>query len=164
MHVILEDIPKTLFSSPFSTFVSNNLQQGDCNGLSSWQRLMTYVFWEQIAVEVWVYIDDIYVFTNTIEEHKNVLEYVLKCLTDEKLYISPKKFRPYATRFNCLRHYQDKHGLHASTDKLELIQNWQPQPCIMMCNTFWGSSSTSLVSSQACLHIRCHCLGCAQTV
>jgi hypothetical protein len=127
LHIVPEDVPKTLFSSPLGTFVSNVLQQGDCNGPSSWQRLMTYVFREQIGVEIWVYLDDIYVFTNTIEEHKNALEYVLKCLTDKQLYISPKKFRPYAIWFNCLGHYRDENGLHALADKLELIRKW-PTP------------------------------------
>jgi hypothetical protein len=99
LRIVPEDVPKTLFSSPLGTFVSNILQQGDCNGPLSWQRLMTYVFHERIGVEIWVYLDDIYVFTNTIEEHENALEYVLKCLTDEQLYISPKKFR---TRFGSI--------------------------------------------------------------
>ena len=127
LRIVPEDVPKTLFASPLGTFVSNVLQQGDCNGPSSWQRLMTYVFRERIGVEVWVYLDDIYVFTNTIEKHEDALEYVLKCLTDEQLYISPKKFRPYALRFNCLGHYRDENGLHASADKLELIRKW-PTP------------------------------------
>ncbi|HZZ15741.1 MAG TPA: reverse transcriptase domain-containing protein, partial [Candidatus Sulfotelmatobacter sp.] len=127
LRIVPEDVPKTLFSSPLGTFVSNTLQQGDCNGPSSWQRLMTYVFRERIGVEVWVYLDDIYVFTNTIEQHENALEYVLQCLKDEQLYISPKKLRPYALRFNCLGHYRDENGLHASADKLELIRKW-PTP------------------------------------
>jgi hypothetical protein len=127
LRVVPEDVPKTLFSSPLGTFVSNTLQQGDCNGPSSWQRLMTFVFRERIGVEVWVYLDDIYVFTDTIERHEDALEYVLKCLMDELLYISPKKLRPYAIRFNCLGHYRDENGLHASADKLELIRKW-PTP------------------------------------
>ena len=100
MHVEPEEVPRTLFSSPFGMFISNNLQQGDGNGPSSWQRLMTYMFHERIAVQVWVYIDDIYIFTNTIPNHENALEYVLKCLIDDKLYISPKKLRPYTICFN----------------------------------------------------------------
>jgi hypothetical protein len=105
LRIVPEDVPKTLFASPLGTFVSNVLQQGDCNGPSSWQRLMTYVFCGQIGVEVWVYLDNIYVFTNTIEKHEDALEYILKCLTNKQLYISPKKFRPYTLCFNCLRHY-----------------------------------------------------------
>ena len=105
MHVVPEDMPKTLFLSPP---VSNTLQQGDCNGPSSWQRLMTYVFREQIGIEVWFYIDNIYIFSKTLEGHKNALEYVFKCLYDEQLYISPKKLKPYAIWFNCLGHYHDE--------------------------------------------------------
>jgi hypothetical protein len=129
MHIIPEDAPKTLFSSPLGTYmyVSNVLQQGVCNGPSSWQRLMTYVFRERIGIEVWVYLNHIYIFSKTIEEHENALEYVYKCLYNAELYISPKKFKPYTIRFNCLGHYHDERGLQASTDKLEIIRKW-PTP------------------------------------
>ena len=46
LRIIPEDVPKTLFSSPLGTYVSNTLQHGDCNGPSSWQRFMTFVFRE----------------------------------------------------------------------------------------------------------------------
>jgi hypothetical protein len=58
---------------------------------------------------------------------KMPFEYVYKCLYDTELYISPKKFKPYAIRFNCLGHYHDEHGLQASTNKLEIIRKW-PTP------------------------------------
>ena len=127
MRVVPEDVPKTLFSSPLGTYVSTVLQQGDCNGPSSWQRLMTHVFRDRIGVEVWAYIDDVYVFTDTVVDHEDALEYTLQCLILERLYISPHKLRPYAIRFHCLRHYRDENGLHASADKLELIRKW-PTP------------------------------------
>ena len=127
MRIIPEDVQKTLFSSPLGTYVSNTLQQGDCNGPSSWQRLMTFVFRERIGVSVWVYLDDIYVFTTTLEEHEEVLAYVLECLKKEHLFISKNKFKPYAIRFNCLGHYRDENGLQASGDKLDLIRKW-PTP------------------------------------
>jgi hypothetical protein len=44
MRIVPEDMPKTLFSSPLGTYISNVLQQGDCNRPSSWQRLMTHIF------------------------------------------------------------------------------------------------------------------------
>ena len=124
MCIVPEDVPKTLFCSPLGTYISNVLQQGDCNGPSSWQRLMMFVFREHIGVEVWVYLNNIYIFTKMLEMHENALEYVLNCLCNQKLYISPCKFKPYAIRFNCLGHYRDEHGLTASTDKLELIHKW----------------------------------------
>jgi len=122
--IVPEDVPKTIFASSLGTYVSNTLQQGDCNGPSLWQRFMTYVFRERIGVEVWVYLDNIYIFTKTLEQHENALGYVYDCLYKEQLYISLNKFKLYAIRFNCLGHYRDERGLTASTNKLELIRNW----------------------------------------
>ena len=39
-----EDVPKTAFTTIFGTFVSQVMQQGDCNAPSTFQRLMTSVF------------------------------------------------------------------------------------------------------------------------
>jgi hypothetical protein len=103
MRIIPEDVPKTLFSLLLGTYVSNVLQQGDCNGPSSWQRLMTHIFRKQIGTEVWVYLDDIYIFSKTLKEHENALEYVYKCLYDAELYMSPKKFNhSLILNFTCL--------------------------------------------------------------
>src|SRR5271170_6446648 len=87
MHVVPEDVHKMLFSSPLGTFVSNILQQGDCNGPSSWQRLMTFIFRDRISVEVWAYLDDIYIFTDLVDSHEDALQYVFDCLNRERLYI-----------------------------------------------------------------------------
>lgn len=127
MRIVPEDVPKTLFASPLGTYISNTLQQGDCNGPSSWQRLMTFIFRERIGIEVWVYLDDIYIFSNDIEKHEDALLYVYECLEREHLYISANKFKPYAIRFNCLGHYRDENGLQVSADKLDLIRKW-PKP------------------------------------
>ena len=39
-----EDVPKTAFATIFSMFMSQVMQQGDCNAPSTFQRLMTSVF------------------------------------------------------------------------------------------------------------------------
>ena len=39
-----DDVPKTVFTTIFGTFVSLVMQQGDCNAPSTFQRLMTAVF------------------------------------------------------------------------------------------------------------------------
>ena len=146
-------MPKTLFVSPLGTFVSNVLQQGDCNGPSSWQRLMTFVFREQIGEQVWVYLDDIYIFTSTIEQHEDSLKYVLDCLKREHLYISPAKFKPYAIRFNCLGHYRDKNRLHASADKLESIRKWPTTRHIPRRTTIPGTRRIYIKIPPQCISI-----------
>ena len=65
-----EDVPKTAFSTIFGTFVSQVMQQGDCNAPSTFQQLMTAVFRDYIARFVHVYLDDIFIYSSSIEEHE----------------------------------------------------------------------------------------------
>ena len=68
-----EDVPKTAFVTIFGTFVSLVMQQGDCNAPSTFQRLMMVVFREYITRFVHVYLDNIFIFSSTIEEHQKHL-------------------------------------------------------------------------------------------
>ena len=83
-----EDIPKTAFTTIFGMFVSLVKQQGECNAPSTFQRLMTAVFQEYIAQFVHVYLDDIFIFSSTIEEHQRHLAMVFNKLHEAQLYLS----------------------------------------------------------------------------
>jgi hypothetical protein len=39
-----DDVHKTLFATVYSTFISNVMQQGDCNAPSTFQRAMNHIF------------------------------------------------------------------------------------------------------------------------
>jgi len=44
IHIVPEDVHKTTFTTIFGTFVSQVMQQGDCNALLTFQQLMTSIF------------------------------------------------------------------------------------------------------------------------
>ena len=83
-----EDVPKTTFTTIFSTFVSRLMQQGDCNAPSTFQRLMTSVFHDFVARFVHVYLDNIFIYSSTIEEHEKHLAQVFQKLREAQLYLS----------------------------------------------------------------------------
>ena len=83
-----EDVPKTAFVTIFSMFVSLVMQQGDCNAPSTFQRLMTAVFRDYIAHFVHVYLDDIFIYSSSVEEHEKHLELVFNKLREAQLYLS----------------------------------------------------------------------------
>ena len=60
----------------FGTFIILVMQQGDCNAPSTFQRLMTAVFRDYITHFVHVYLDDIFIYSLSIKEHKRHLEIV----------------------------------------------------------------------------------------
>ena len=124
VRIVLEDINKTYFSTPMGTFVSMILQQGDCNGPSTFQRLMSWVFRHKINNQLWVYFDDIFNGTDTVLDHDLILWYIHKMLKENKLYISREKFNPYRPSMECLGHIVDDIGIHADHDKMKRIRDW----------------------------------------
>src|SRR6201999_465082 len=87
IRIIARDVDKTGFAAANQgTFVSNVVQQGDCNAPSTFQRLMTQLFRECIGRFVYCYLDDIFIFSNSIREHQQHLARVFQILRDNKLY------------------------------------------------------------------------------
>ena len=125
VHVEPEDIKKTAFSTIFGTFLSQVMQQGDCNAPATFQRLMTVVLREYIGQFIHVYLNDIFVFGNMLEEHERHLRLVLNALTKMEFYLEREKCDLYAEKLDCLRHMIDECGVHADTDKMARIHEWR---------------------------------------
>jgi hypothetical protein len=68
-----ENVPKTAFATIYSTFVSHTMQIGDCNAPATFQYLMTTIFRPFIGRSMYVYLDDLFIFSNSIEEHETHL-------------------------------------------------------------------------------------------
>jgi len=101
------------------------MQQGDCNAPSTFQRLMTAVFREYIARFVHVYLDDIFIYSSTIEEHEHHLAMVFKQLRNAQLYLSRDKVDLYSQSMDCLGHIISDVGIHANMDKMQKIRDWR---------------------------------------
>jgi hypothetical protein len=125
IRIELDCVQYTGMSSPYGTFISNVLQQGDCNGPSTFQRVLTWILRDQIGQAVHVWFDDIFTGTTTVKEHNEKFLWIYTRLKDEKLYISPKKFEPFAPVLDILGCKVDSNGIHADSDKLKKIRNWR---------------------------------------
>ena len=118
-------IKHTGFSTPYGTFESNIMQQGDRNAPSTFQHVLTWVLHDRIGMDVHAWFDDIFTGTNSVEDHNVCLLWVYAHLKDEKLYISKKKFDPFAPILDILGCKVDAHGVHADSDKLAKLRDWQ---------------------------------------
>ena len=72
-----------------------------------------------------VYLDDIFVYSNSIEEHEEHLRIVFERLREHKLYLKWAKCDLYADKVDCLGHIIDKEGIHVDTDKVARIRDWR---------------------------------------
>ena len=113
-----KDVWKTVFATIYGTFVSHTMQQGDCNAPATFQWLMTIIFQDYIGRFVHVYLDNIFVYSNSIEEHKKHLELIFNQLCQVHLYLKESKLDLYSKRMDCLGHLIDDRSIHADRDKM----------------------------------------------
>jgi hypothetical protein len=128
VHIVPSDVPKTAFVTIYGMFASNIMQQGDCNTPSMFQRSMNMIFHDYIGIFMHTYSDDLFVYSDTIEEHQIHLELVFVQLRKHKFYLCKDKYKVYADSIDCLGHRIDDKGLQADANKMVKIREWNT-PC-----------------------------------
>jgi hypothetical protein len=133
-----DHIQHTSFATIFGTFKSKVMQQGDCNAPATFQRLMTHLFRRFIGKFAHVYLDDIYIFSNSFEEHRSHIRQILEVLRTNSLYLNPSKVFLFADKLDCLGHVIDGGNIHPATDKMDQIRNWKTPKTLKEVQRFLG--------------------------
>ncbi len=103
------------------------MPQGITNASSAFHRLMEKCVGDLHLNEVLVYLDDLIVFSETLEEHEARLMRVLQHLKDYGLKLSPEKNTTFSkSSVKYLGHAVDAQGVHTDTDKISALKTW---PC-----------------------------------
>ena len=71
-----------------------------------------------------VYLDDIIIRLNSLEEHETNVSRVLEALHAACLYCSVTKSNLFCTKVAFLGHHISSHGIEADPKKVERILNW----------------------------------------
>ncbi|KAJ3574767.1 hypothetical protein NP233_g1561 [Leucocoprinus birnbaumii] len=124
VRVVLRDVDKTAFSTIQGTMISHIMQQGDCNAPATSQRLMTAIFRDALGLFVHVYLDDIFIYSETLEDHQRHLRFAFDKLRENQLYIKKEKCDLYAEKIDCLGHIITDEGIYPDMDKLARIRDW----------------------------------------
>ena len=116
-----EDMYKTMFSTIFGMFQSHVIQMGDCNASFTFQQLMAVTFQDFIRKFVHVYLDNIFIFLNSLEEHLEHISIVLQQFREAHFFLSKSKVDLFSNDINCLGHVIDDKGIHTESDKMQCI-------------------------------------------
>jgi Reverse transcriptase (RNA-dependent DNA polymerase)/RNase H-like domain found in reverse transcriptase len=119
-----EDIPKTAFATVFGTYESAMMQQGDCNVPTTFLWLITAIFCDAIGIFIHAYLDNLFIFSDMLDDHEKHLEHVFQKLCEHHLFLEKAKCNLYSKNMDCLGHLIDNRGLHADADKMAHIHNW----------------------------------------
>ena len=91
IRIVPEHIGRSAVMTPDGNMVSLVSQQGDCNAPATYQALMNFLFSSYIGRFMDIYLDDIVIYSNTLEEHVVHVKLVINILQREKLYLSRSK-------------------------------------------------------------------------
>jgi len=122
-----EDTHKTAFRTSKGLFEYLVLAMGLCNAPGTFMQLMNETFSDLLYKGVLVFLDDIIIYSDTLEEHTELLNKVLQRLRTHKLYAKQSKCALYQQEVDFLGHYVGQHGLRVMEDKVEAVTDW-PTP------------------------------------
>lgn len=100
------------------------MPQGVTNAPSTFQRLMERCMSDIHLKEVVVFIDDLIVFSDTLEEHERRLLRVLERLKEYGLKLSPEKCKFFQASVKYLGHIVSSNGVETDPEKVEVLKSW----------------------------------------
>ena len=78
-------VDRTAVTTPDGNMVSLVIQIGDCNAPATYQSLMNHIFSPYIGRFMDVYLDDIIIYSSTLEDHITHVKIIIDILTKETL-------------------------------------------------------------------------------
>jgi RNase H-like domain found in reverse transcriptase/Reverse transcriptase (RNA-dependent DNA polymerase)/Integrase zinc binding domain len=139
IRIIPEHVPRTAVTTPDGTMVSMVIQQGDCNAPATCQALMNHIFAAYLGVWMDVYLDDIIIYSSTLEEHVEHVKIVIDILTREKFYLSKRKLQLLCKKLKVLGHVIDADGIHMDPAKISSVLAWKVPTNRDLLRGFLGS-------------------------
>jgi len=98
---------------------------GMCNSLATFQLMMDTLFRELImSGKIIIYMDDILIFTQTMDEHKSIVKQVLQILADNKLSLHLKKCKFYQTKIEYLGVILSQDSVETNPTKTKGVAQW----------------------------------------
>jgi hypothetical protein len=99
-----DNIHKTAVTTPFGNYEWCVMPMGFCNSPAIHQRCMTNALRPYISKICHVYLDDIVVWSNSVDEHIKNVHTIMDALRQAKLYVNQKKTNLFCYEIKFLGH------------------------------------------------------------
>ena len=117
-------IPKTAFNSPFGKYEYVKVPFGLAQAPAYFQELMTGILKDfNFAI---AYLDNIIIFSKTLQEHLSHIRKVFQKLWSAKLSMKMSKYNFFSKEIQYLGHILSATGIQPLPSKTHAIQHMQP--------------------------------------
>ena len=122
IDVAPDDIPKTAVIIPFLLVEFVNMAYGMKNAGSTFQRFMDSIFLN--VDNVFIYLDDILIASDSPEQHADDLNKVLSVLSEHNLCLSINKCKFFKISLTFLGYEISTNGIRKPSDRIYVISEY----------------------------------------
>ncbi len=126
IRIVERDEKKTTCRTRYGSYEFLVMPFGLNNAPATFCTLMNDIFREWLDDFVVVYIDDILIYSSSLEEHVEHLRKVFQRLRENKLYAKFEKCEFGVTEVDFLGHRITQEGLMMDDHKVKAILDWEP--------------------------------------
>jgi hypothetical protein len=138
IKICAEVIPKTDFTTRYGLYEYLVMSFGLTNALAHFMYLMNSVFMLELDQFVMVFIDDILVYSKSMEEHGDHLQIVLQRLREHQLYTKFSKYKLWIKEVPFLDHVVSPEGIVVDPIKVKEVLEWKPPTTVSEIRSFLG--------------------------
>ena len=135
------DQRKTAFTTPFGLYEYTRMQFGLCNAPATFQRLMQTAFHADMFNILLVYLVDIVVYSNALDEHLARLDTVFTRLGSYGLKLEVKKCSFFQKSGKYLGHVVSGEGVATDPEKVTAVREWAVLETLRNLRSFIGFAS-----------------------
>ena len=123
---------------PLGFYQCERMPFGLCNAPATFQRLMEACLEDLNLIWCLIYLDDVIVFSKTLDEHLERLEAVFTRMRDAGLKLKPSKCSLFKNKLRYLGHMVGSEGIGPEPEKIEVLQKWPPPKTVTGVRSFIG--------------------------
>jgi hypothetical protein len=132
---------KTTFSVSGGHYKFLRLPYSLANSPASFQRLIDLVLRDLVGIECYVFIDDVIIFGNTIEEHESRMSHIPERFERANLQLQPAKCKVAQPQVVYLGYIVSRDGIRAFPDKTKAVKNFPVPKKMKEIRSFLGLAS-----------------------
>jgi len=137
----LNDIEKTSFTTKFGNYNFKVMPFGLTNAPATFQREMNRILLPLIGECLFVYIDDIVIYSKSLEEHLLHLKQVFEIFLKYNLALNLQKCKFFQEKVEVLGHVLTPNGLKTAPSKVQSIALWNAPTNVNQLRSFLGLAS-----------------------
>ena len=140
IRIVPEDVPKTAFRTRYGHYEFLVLPFGLTNAPATFMHLMHQALRPLLDECALVFLDDILIYSKTLEEHKQHVRRVLDALREQKLYAKESKCEFFKHEVEFLGHIVGREGVRMMEDKVEAVRAWPMPRSVRDVRAFLGTA------------------------